>query len=387
MRIPVKYNVRSLFARRGTTLMTVVSIALVVLVFVGVLALAGGLRASFAASGEDRNVLVLRPGALSETQSFFDAGAKNRLLALDGISRGSDGRPLASGEVLFIQVFRRPEGGESNVALRGVEPAGLLLRPRLQVVEGRAFEAGRNEVILGRKLAGRLPGMALGGDLTLGKARFRIVGVFEAAGGNAESEVWGATADLQSAFRRPAFSSVLVRADSAAAALQLADRIDADTSLKLDGTVESRYWSDQTRYNELRFVALGYALAVMMAFGASFAAANTMYAQIASRASEIGTLRALGFRRRNILSAFLIEACVLGLFAGLVGAALSIPLNAVTTGTLNSVTFSETTFALRTTPDILLSGVFLAVFTALAGGLPAAWSAARRPIQELLRER
>ncbi|HSG38142.1 MAG TPA: ABC transporter permease, partial [Thermoanaerobaculia bacterium] len=346
MKIPIKYNVRSLFSRRGTTLMTVVSISLVVLVFVGVLALAGGLRASFAASGDDSNVLVLRPGALSETQSFFDAAAKNRLLTLEGVARDAGGRPLASGEVLFIQVFRRPDGGESNVALRGVEPAAFALRPTLQVVEGRAFSPGRNEVIVGRKLAARLPALRPGSELTFGQARFQVAGVFEAAGGNAESEIWAAAPDLQSAFRRAAFSSVLLRAGSPAAARSLAERIDGDASLKLDATVESLYWAEQTRYNELRFVALGYALAVMMAFGACFAAANTMYAQVAFRAAEIGTLRALGFRRRSILSAFLLEACVLGLFAGLVGAALSLPLNALTTGTLNSVTFSETTFAL-----------------------------------------
>jgi ABC-type lipoprotein release transport system permease subunit len=384
--IPLKYNVRNLTARRGTILMTVVSIAFVVLVYIGVLSLAGGLGAAFGASGDPRNVLVLRDGARAETESSFPAERHREMAALPGVQTGADGLPLASGEVLVLQILTRRDGSESNVVLRGVEPAAFDVRPRVRVVEGRRFEPGKGEVVVGAKLVERFPELQLGGQIRFGRIDFRVVGLIDAGGGSFASEVWGAVQDLGNAFQRQNYcSSSLLRTASEEDARALVARIEADQRLNLAARLETDYYEEQTTSTGAQFVVLGTVLAVLMAFGACFAAANTMYAQVAARAKEIGTLRALGFPRRAILGAFLLEAAFLGLLAGVLGAVASLPLNGITTGTTNYVTFSEISFSLRTTPDVLVQGIVLAVLTGLAGGLVPAFSASRRPIAELLR--
>jgi putative ABC transport system permease protein len=388
MKIPFKYNLRSLFARRGTTLMTIVSIAFVVLVFVGVLALAGGLRVAFAASGDARNVLVLRDGAKTELESFFGDEQKRQLAALPGLAKSKSGEPLASGNVFIIQILKRADGSESNVPLRGVEPAMFELRPRVDLVEGRRFEPGKGEIIVGQNLAERFPDLRLGRTVTFGRQQFKVVGVFDAAGSSFNSEVWGALRDVADSFRRgSSVSSMVLQTASPEAAERLVKVIQGDQRLKLKPILETKYFAEQAGANATQFVFLGTLLAVVMAVGACFAAANTMFSQVSARAHEIGTLRALGFKRRTILTAFMIEAAILGLLAGLVGALLALPLNGLTAGTTNAITFSELSFSLRTTPGILAGGVFLALFTALVGGFPAAVSASRRQITALLRDR
>jgi ABC-type lipoprotein release transport system permease subunit len=384
--IPLKYNVRNLTARRGTILMTVVSIAFVVLVYIGVLSLAGGLGAAFGASGDPRNVLVLRDGARAETESYFPTERHREMAALPGVERDTSGNPLASGEVIILQILTRKDGSESNVVLRGVEPAAFGVRPKVRVVEGRRFEPGKGEVVVGAKLAERFPELELGKQITFGRIDFRVVGLIDAGGGSFASEVWGAVQDFGDAFQRQNYcSSSLLRTASEDEAKALVARIEADQRLNLAARLETEYYEEQTTSTGAQFVVLGTVLAVLMAFGACFAAANTMYAQVAARSKEIGTLRALGFPRRAILGAFLLEAAFLGLLAGVLGAIASLPLNGISTGTTNYVTFSEISFSLRTTPDVLLQGIVLAVLTGVVGGLVPAFSASRRPIAELLR--
>lgn len=387
MKIPLKYNVRNLFVRRGTTLMTIASIAFVVLVYIGVLALAGGLRVAFAASGDPKNVLVLREGAKTETESFFEQEKARQLAALPGVARGADGQPLSSGQGILLQILQRKDGSESNVTLRGVEPAVFAIRPQVRMIEGRRFEPGKGEVIVGRNLAERFSNLQLGSEMTFGRIRFKVVGVFDSNGGSFNSEVWGAIADLADAFRRTnSFSSVILQASSPEQAEALVRTIEGDQRLRLQAMTETEYFAQQASANSAQFIVLGNVLAVLMAFGACFAAANTMYAQVSARSHEIGTLRALGFKRRSILAAFLIEAGLVGLIAGVAGAVLSLPLNGITAATMNGMTFSEVVFSLRTTPDILAGGVLLALLTGVVGGFPAAWSASRRPVTVLLRE-
>ena len=381
MKIPLKYNLRSLFVRRATTLMTVVSVAFVVLVYVGMLAMASGLRSTFA-HGDPRNVVVLRQGARSETESFFDRETGRRIAVLPGAV--GDG-VLATGQLFVVQVLARSDGTEGNVSLRGVEPAAFSIHPEIKILEGRRFVPGQGEVIVGRMAARRFPGLALGRQVNLGRQPFKVVGVFE-GGESFASEVWGAFTDFADAYRRNGLSSMLLQAADPAGARRLVEQIRAE-SLPVDPALETEYLAEQARSSSLQFIILGNVLAVLMAFGACFAAANTMYAQVSARAREIGTLRSLGFRRRTILSLFLIEAGVLGLLAGIVGAVLALPLNGLTVGTNNAVTFSEVGFRLRTSPDVLVAGIVLATLTGLAGGFPAAVSAARRPVAELLRER
>ncbi len=387
MKIPLKYNLRSLFVRRATTLMTIGSIAFVVLVYIGVLALAGGLKTAFAASGDPRNVLVLREGAKSEVESFFGIDKARLLAALPGVARNAKGEPLASGQATVLQILKRADGSESNVSIRGVEPAIFDIRPQVKLIEGRLFEPGRAEVIVGKKLVGRFAGLGVGDQMQFGRVQFRVVGIFDSNGGSFNSEIWVPIADLRDAFRRGEnVSTVVLQATSAEEAVALADRIKANQQLKLQPKLEIEYFAEQANQNSRQFVILGNVLAVLMSFGACFAAANTMYSQVAARSKELGTLRAVGFRRRTILTAFLLEAALLGLIAGCVGALAALPLNSITAGTMNGTTFSEISFNLRTTPQILLSGILLAVFTGVLGGLPPAIAASRRPITTLLRE-
>lgn len=386
MSVPLKYNIRSLFVRRGNTLMTILSIAFVVLVYIGVLSLASGLRAAFGESGDPRNVIVLREGARAETESDYPVEKYRQLAALPGVSRDANGEPFASGEIVILQIREREDGSESNVTLRGVRPAAFELRPKVRIVEGRRFQPGVGEVIVGSRLAERFPGLRLGDRTTFGRMEFRVVGIFE-SGGTFDSEVWGAAEDIGSAFRRgDRCSSTLLRAGSPDEAAALIARIEGDQRLRLSAQSEPAYFAEQTTATSRQFIILGNALAILMAFGACFAAANTMFAHVAARGREIGTLRALGFSRRSILGAFLLEAGFLGLVAGVLGALLSLPLNGVSTGTTNFVTFSEITFSLVTTPGVLLGGVVLAVVTGVLGGLSPAISASRREITGLLRE-
>lgn len=384
--VPIKYHLRNLFVRRGTTLMTLASIGFVVLVYIGVLSLAGGLRAAFAESGDPATLVVLREGALSESPSVISTEHYRLLKSLPGVMTTDSGEPLASGETLTLQILKRADGTESNISVRGVDQAAFLLRPQIEIVDGRRFDPGKNEIIVGDRLARRFPALALGQTIELGRLDFLVVGIF-AGDGAYTSEVWGDTKDFGNAFRREQYvSSVRLKTASPEQAKALRTAIKNDNRLAVDTVFEPEYFLQQSEQTSTQFIYLGNALAVLMGFGACFAAANTMYAQVAARGREIGTLRALGFRRRSIVGGFLLEAIAIGLLAGGFGALLSLPLNAISTGTVNAVTFSEVTFALRTTPLAIFAGVFLATVTGVIGGLLPAWSASRQKITNLLHE-
>ncbi|MEM8929563.1 MAG: FtsX-like permease family protein [Acidobacteriota bacterium] len=385
--IPVRYNLRSLFVRKVTTLMTVVSIAFVVLVFVGVWSLAVGLEAAFAASGDPRTVLVTRDGARSETESFVDRDGYRLVATLPGVERDVDGEMLASGELVVIQIFSRADGSEANVTVRGVEPAARVVRPAWTLVEGRDFTPGTGEIIVGQRLVGRYPDLALGGTVRFGRRDFTVVGVFTADGGGPESEVWGALTDIGAAFRREGgVSSIRLKTTSEASTAALVTAATDIQRYRLQAKREDQYYAEQTDASTAQFKILGTILAIMMGFGACFAAANTMYAQVSSRAREIGTLRAIGFRRRHVLLAFLAEAALLGLLGGLLGCVLAIPLDGISAGTTNFITFSEIAFELTLSPQLMAMGVLLAIATGVLGGLPPAIAASRRGISGLLRE-
>ena len=383
--IPIKYTYRNLFERRGVAFMTLASIGFVVLVYIGVLALAGGLRAAFAETGDPSVVIVMRDGTRAEMESSYAQESHRLLTTMPGVERTAGGDLLASGETVTIQIFERVDGTETNVMVRGVEPAAFAMRPDLEITEGRRFEPGRGEIIVGRSLAGRL-GFRVGDERKLGRNTFRVVGTFAGVGAHG-SEIWGDYRDLGDSFRRSGYySSTRLMAASPAAARDLIETIKADQRLQVVASTEPEYYEQQSDISSGQFIILGNLLAVLMAIGACFAAANTMYAQVAARAREIGTLRALGFKRRSIMGSFFLEAVLLGVVAGGFGALLSLPLNAIQTGTMNQVTFSEITFQLRTTPFALFSGIFLATVTGVLGGLLPAFGASRQKITDLLRE-
>lgn len=385
--IPVKYNVRSLFVRKANTLMTVVSIAFVVLVYVGVLALGAGLRVAFGTSGDSSTVLVLRDGTNTEMESYFPTETHRILASLPGVVRDANGEPLASGETVTLQILERLDGSETNAILRGVEDEAFALRPYLEISQGRMFEPGQTEIIVGDQLAGEVVDLELGSSIELGRFTFTVVGILDSSGTSYGSEVWGNVQEFGDAFRRQNYySSTRLKADSPARVQALIDEIEGNQQIDVDARDEPSYFEAQSSTSSGVFLLLGNLVAVMMGFGACFAAANTMYAQVSARSKEIATLRVLGFKRRTILSVFVLEAAVLGLAAGALGALLALPLNGVSAATSNFMTFSEVRFMLRTTPDVLGAGVLVAMSTAIIGGFFPALSASRAPIASLLRE-
>jgi putative ABC transport system permease protein len=385
--IPVKYNVRNLRVRWVTTLMTVVGTGLVVWATVLSFGLADGLEHALRISGDDLDLIVLRKGSTEETSSGIDQDLAREITTLDGIARDDAGQPMCSAEfVTILTKPRRNNGGTTNLIVRGLQEGGRGLRPGFKIVRGRDLRPGLNEAITSERMAERFENLSLGEKLDINKVNFEIVGYFEAAGSAAESEVWTDLRDVTSARRTPgALNSVNLRARDSAAKAALIARIRDDKRFKLDAVDEAEYFEKQmTASIAIKFV--GFAIAGFLTLGAMFAAANTMYAAVASRGREIGSLRAIGFSRRSILTSFLFESVLLCLAGGLLGCLATLPFNGLSTGTANWATFSEITFAFRFGPSVLLRGVAMALTMGLVGGLFPALRAVRMPIVGALRE-
>ena len=385
MAIPLKYNLRNLVVRRTTTLMTAVSITLTVAVFVVLNALAVGLQTSLATTGQPLNVLILREGSQSETQSSVSRDSLQVIRYLEGIAKDSGGEPVVSPEqVVLINVPRRGEVQGSNVAIRGLGPAGPALRPEFKLVDGRMFRPGLREVIASRKIAGRFENCGLGDRLRFAKGYWTVVGIFEVGNTAYDSEIWADANELAADFDREAYSSVLVRAHDAGAVARLKDQITNDRRLHLKAQTEREYYERQTS-SAAPIKYLGLFIAALMAIGASFAAMNTMYAAVARRTREIGTLRVVGFSRGSILFCFILESVLIAALGGALGCLLALPINGVTTGTTNFSTFSEIAFNFRITPGLLLNGMLFAVIMGGVGGFFPAWRAAHENIVTALR--
>ncbi|RMG44660.1 MAG: ABC transporter permease [Acidobacteria bacterium] len=386
MAIPLKYNFRSLFVRRVSTAMTVLSIALVVAVFVGVMALATGLEMALVTTGDPLNVLVRRRGSDSELSSFISREAFQAMRFLPGVQMNADGTPIASGEiVVVINLPKRGEQKGSNVTIRGVSPVGLALRPQLHIVEGRLFRPGLREVIVSRRISERFQHTGLGDRLQFGKGEWEVVGIFDAGNTAFDSEIWTDVNQLASDYHRESFSSVLLRATDEAAVKQIINRIENDRRYNLLAQPEVEYYEEQTRAAG-PIKLLGMFIAIVMGIGACFAAMNTMYAAVTYRTREIATLRVLGFKRGSILLSFLTESLLLALIGGLIGCVLVLPIHGITTGTANWQTFSEIAFAFRITPELLLWGMGFAALMGLFGGIFPARQAARQSPAAALRE-
>lgn len=385
--IPAKYNVRNIQVRWVTTLMTVVSTGLVVWATVLTFGLIEGLDHALRISGDPLDLIVLRKGTTEETSSTIDQKVAKEIANLDGIATDSSGQPLSSSEfVTILTKPRRNNGGTTNLIVRGLQDVGRSLRPGFKIVRGRDVRPGVNEVITSQNMADRFENLAIGEKLEINKVHFEVVGYFEAAGSSAESEVWTDLRDLTAARRQPdALSSVNLRCRDEAAKTALLKRIRTDEQFKLDAMDEPAYFERQMEMSiAIKFI--GYAIGVFLTMGAMFAAANTMYAAVASRGREIGTLRAIGFSRRSILLSFLFESVLLCLLGGALGCLATLPLNGLSTGTANWATFSEITFAFRFGPTVLLQGVLMALTMGLLGGLFPAVRAVRLSIITALRE-
>ena len=385
MAIPVKYNFRNLRVRHTTTLTTAFSITLTVAVFVMLMALAQGLQLSLTATGQPNNILIMREGAQSEATSSVTREALQVIKYLGGVAKDDKGEPWASPElIVLINLPRIGQTQGSNVTVRGLGPSGPSLRPEFKVVEGRSFRNGLREVIVSRKISERFQNCALGDKLKFAKGYWTVVGLFEAGNTAYDSEVWTDANDLSADFDREAYSTVMVRAAGGDALARLKDQIANDRRLHLKPQTELDYYQSQTRF-AAPIKALGMFIAALMAVGASFAAMNTMYAAVARRTREIGTLRVLGFSRGSILLSFIIESILIAGVGGVLGCLLALPINGVTTGTTNFATFSEVAFNFRVTPGLLLNGFIFAVFMGLIGGFFPAWRAAHENIVTALR--
>ena len=386
MAIPFKYNLRNLVVRRVSTLMTIGTIALVVAVFVALFALANGLNSALVASGSPENVVVIRPGSQTEMQSGMTKEQFQILQTLPGIARDQQDKPKASGEIaVVVNLPRRGSRESTNVTLRGVSEAGLALRPNVKLVEGRMFQQDVGEAIVSRKVADRFSGTSIGETLQLGRRNLTIVGLFDAGGTSFDSEIWSSVNDVADAFDRNGYSAALVRAESVATRDQLINRIVSDQRLKMDAKSELSYYAEQTSASgPIR--QLGIFVAIIMGIGACFGGMNTMYASVAHRTREIGTLRALGFSKLSIMTSFVIESMMLALIGGVAGCLLALPVNGIATGTMNFRTFSELAFSFRITPDLLVSALIFSLVLGLIGGLLPSRLAARMPITRALRE-
>ncbi len=385
MAIPLKYNLRNLAVRRTTTAMTAFSITLTVTVFVVLMALAEGLQSSLSATGQPLNLLILRDGSQSETQSSVTRESLQVIKYLDGIAKTDKGEPWVSPElIVLINLPRRGQVQGSNVTIRGLGPLGPTLRPEFKIVEGRFFRSGLREVIVSKKISERFQNCGLGDKLKFAKGYWSVVGIFDAGNTAYASEIWTDANDLAQDFDREAYSGVMLRATESQALARLKRQVADDRRLHMKAHTEREYYENQTRTAApIKF--LGLFIASLMAVGASFAAMNTMYAAVARRTKEIGTLRVLGFSRGSILLSFIIESVLIAACGGAVGCLLALPINGVTTGTTNFVTFSEMAFNFRITPTLLLNGMVFAVSMGLIGGLFPAWRAAHENIVSAMR--
>jgi len=383
--LPIQYNLRNVVVRWRSSVATVLGIAAVVAVFVALRAMARGIEASSASTGDPDNLLVVRIGSQAESGSLVTREQFRTIEAFEGIARNAAGRPVISAEVVAVISAARAQGpGEANTLVRGVTASGVELRPQVRLVEGRWFEPGRREIVVARSLARRFRDFGLGGEVKAGRARLRVVGHFEAGGG-------AFVRDLSAHYGQDAPAEAMAEAvqhlahpHGRAGPFCLVARIEGDRRFSLRAEGEVAYYSKQTMTAKpIKYIAA--VLGVAMSVGAVFAAMKTMYASVAARTREIGTLRVLGYSRRAVVACFLVEGAFLAAAGGMVGCALARLTDGLATGTLDFQSFAETVFQFRVTPDLMGLGLAFAVLIGLAGSLLPALRAARTPVISALK--
>lgn len=376
-----KYHLRSVFVRWLSTMVTIASLALVIAVFVMVQSIAAGIERTSSNTGDPRNILVTRQGALAECTSVITREQFNVIRYLPGVARDASGTPLAAADTLIIINLPRRDGtGNGNVTLRGTSPMGRTLRSQVHLVAGRWFVPGDREVVASRRLAARFGCLDIGSKFKTGGVELTVVGLFDGDRSAFDSEVWLDADEARSAFDRPDYSSMLLRPENEAALAAIRRAIASDHRLKVKAVREVDYYQEQTRTADpIRW--LGNGLAIVMSIGALFAAMNTLYASVGARTREIGTLRVLGFRRRTILAGFLLEGAVLAGIGGVLGCAIAyFGWNGVSTGTLGQETFTEIVFDFLVTPDLVAKGIAFAIAVGFFGSLLPALRASRLPV-------
>ena len=387
MGLIANYNLRSMIVRKSTAAMTAGGIAMVVAVFVMTLAIAQGFRATLVASGSPGNAIVLRKGATAETVSAVLRADLPIVDSLPQVARDAGGRPLTSPElVVIIALPRQSDNQPANVPVRGVGPRAFEVRDTLTFVEGRRFTPGTREINVGRLAVGRFKGLTLGSDVKFGAQTWKVAGIFTAADASFESEIWGDVDLMMPAFQRNGYQSMTVKLADASMFDSFKAAIEADPRLYLQPQREQDYYAEQSRAMTTVIRVFGTFVTLILSIGAVFGAMNTMYAAVAYRTREIGTLRALGFSRLRIVAAFLVESVALALVGGLLGCVLALPVHGLSTGTTNFSSFSEVAFKFRITPTLLVVGLVFSALMGAVGGLLPALRAARIPVARALRE-
>lgn len=385
MALPIKYNLRNLVVRKGSTLATAFTIGLTVAVFLMVMALARGIDLTLSSSGEPLNIIVVREGSTAELNSSVSREQFNDLRYLDGVVKEGD-QPLATAEIItLIYKPRKGMSQGSNVMVRGVGPMSFKLHSGFQIVQGRTFQSGLTEAVVSKRISERFQGLDVGDKFRIQTTDYTVVGIFESAGKAFESEIWVDVNSLASTTNRETFSSVLLRVNDANALAALSKRITDDPKLHLKAVSERTFYEDQQGVASGALKVLAGFITFIMAVGAGFAGMNTMYAAVARRTKEIGTLRVLGFGRMSILIAFLLESMVVALLGVVIGVLLAMPLNFVSTGTSNWTNFSEIAFNFKVTFDLILIAFIFGAIIGFVGSLLPSIRAARLRIVEALR--
>ncbi len=385
MALPLKYNFRNIVVRKGSTLATALTISLTVAVFLLVMALARGIDLTLTSSGEPLNMIVLREGSTAELNSDVTQENFKNLIYLDGVEREGD-QPLAAGELItLIYKARKGMSQGSNVTVRGVGPMSFKLRSGFQTVAGRWFQSGLTEAVVSKRIAERFQGLDVGDKFRIQTTDYTVVGLFDSAGKAFESEIWVDVNSLSSTTKRESFCSALLRVKDQGSLAALSKRITDDPKLHLKALSERQFYEEQQGTASGALKGLAVFISFIMAVGAGFAGMNTMYAAVARRTKEIGTLRVLGFSRRSILAAFLLESVAIALIGAAIGILLTLPLNLVSTGTSNWTTFSEIAFNFRVTPDLMVSALIFGAIIGLVGSLLPSIRASRFRIVDALR--
>jgi len=387
MALPLSYNVRNVRNRWQVTLLAVSGIALVVAVFTVLMAMSEGFAIALRATGRAGNAMIFQRGSGSELSSWVPLDQRNMIAVRDEVARGADGQPLASPEDVVVTMKPKKDGEPTNISVRGVTPRAFEVRSGIKIVQGRNFTPGLYEVIVGDKIANRVQGLDIGSSVKLQKHDWKVVGIFSSQGSAFESEIWGDAEVMGVDFGRTGGSNAMaVRLKPGADVASLDRWIRSNPQMQLQAVSEKKYYDDQAGPLAKILRILATSVAIIMGVGAVFGAMNTMYAIVAARTREIGTLRALGFSRRAILFSFVVESVTLALVGGAIGCLLAVPMNGYSTGTGQTQSFSEIAFAFRITPAIVGVALVFAVVMGLVGGLFPAFRAARLPITSALRE-
>lgn len=388
MGLLLRYNLRNLRARWKTTLLAVGGIAMVVAAVVVIASMSAGFRIALSSTGSDKNAIIVQRGSLSELTSWIAIANVQTILTDPRIARDAQGTPLASCEIVIIASKpKKSDNLPANITLRGVTPMAFQVRNNIKIVDGRMFEPGLFEVIVGKKISDRVKGLNIGDTIRVQRKDLKVVGLFTADGSSFESEMWGDYNALAPAVRRNGgCESVTARMVNPASITAFDKDLRANPQMQVQAASERQYYEDQAGNLGMVLKMLAAFVGIVMGIGAVFGAMNTMYAIVSQRTREIGTLRALGFSRLTILFSFVTESVFLAVVGGALGCVLALPMQGFTAGTGNTQSFSELAFAFQITPPILLTGMIFAVLMGVLGGLLPAMRAAKMPITSALRE-